>query len=85
MPGDIFWRRNFSQDQLFSIKFEFICGMGPNLYEIQVSITEEGKPYYAEQRMIHWIDEAAFFTVNTEPQSYHFGGVADLRMVSDLL
>lgn len=85
VPGDIFWHRNFSQNQLFSIKFEFICGMGPNLYEIQVSITEEGKPYYAEQRMIHWIDEAAFFTVNTEPQSYHFGGVADLRMVSDLL
>ncbi|HHH3609871.1 TPA: ABC transporter ATP-binding protein [Enterobacter roggenkampii] len=85
VPGNIFWQRDFYQDQLFSVKFEFICGMGPNLYEIQVSITEEGKPYYAEQRMIHWIDEAAFFTVNTEPQSYHFGGVADLRMVSDLL
>lgn len=83
--GDIFWQHNFAKDQLFSVKFEFICGMGPNLYEIQVSITEEGKPYYAEQRMIHWIDEAAFFTVNTEPQSYHFGGVADLRMISDLL
>lgn len=84
-PGDIFWQRDFSQDEIFTVKFEFICGMGPNLYEIQVSITEEGKPYYAEQRMIHWIDEAAFFTVNTEPQSYHFGGVTDLRMVSDLL
>ncbi|EPC3520375.1 ABC transporter ATP-binding protein [Citrobacter braakii] len=83
--ADVFWLRKFDQDELFSVKFEFICGMGPNLYEIQVSITEEGKPYYAEQRMIHWIDEAAFFTVNTEPQSYHFGGVADLRMVSSVL
>ncbi|AKL11246.1 TPA: ATP-binding cassette domain-containing protein [Kluyvera intermedia] len=84
-PGDVFWQREFAQGSEFSVKFEFICGMGPNLYEIQVSITEEGKPYYAEQRMIHWIDEAAFFTVNTQPQSYHFGGVADLRMVSGLL
>lgn len=84
-PGKIFWEREFLEDEIFSVKFEFICGVGPNLYEIQVSITEEGKPYYAEQRMIHWIDEAAFFTVNTEPQSYHFGGVTDLRMVSHLL
>ena len=82
---DVFWHREFEQNELFSVKFEFICGMGPNLYEIQVSISEEGKPYYAEQRMIHWIDEAAFFTVNTDPQAYHFGGVADLRMTSDLL
>ncbi|MGK9172874.1 Wzt carbohydrate-binding domain-containing protein [Yokenella regensburgei] len=82
---DVFWHREFDSDHRFSVKFEFICGMGPNLYEIQVSITEEGKPYYAEQRMIHWIDEAAFFTVNTDPQAYHFGGVADLRMTSDLL
>lgn len=82
---EVFWKQKFHKDEIFSICFEFVCGMGPNLYEIQVSISEEGKPYYAEQRMIHWIDEAAFFTVNTEPQSYHFGGVADLRMISHIV
>ncbi|QLO06798.1 ABC transporter ATP-binding protein (plasmid) [Citrobacter freundii] len=82
---DIFWEREFGKDEVFRVKFDFICGMGANLYEIQVSITEEGKPYYAEQRMIHWIDEAAFFTVNMDPQSYHFGGVVDLRMTTNLI
>ncbi|CAI0690720.1 Teichoic acids export ATP-binding protein TagH [Serratia quinivorans] len=82
--GEVFWEKSFEKDDEFEVKFEFICGLGPNLYEIQASITEEGKPYYAEQRMIHWIDEAAFFTVTSEPQSYHFGGVVDLRMISQL-
>lgn len=82
---DIFWKRKFHKNEIFNVGFEFVCGLGSNLYEIQVSISEEGKPYYAEQRMIHWIDEAAFFTVNTEPQSYHFGGVADLRMTSHIV
>ncbi|NCG54128.1 ABC transporter ATP-binding protein [Serratia fonticola] len=82
--AEVFWEKHFVKDDVFQVKFEFTCGLGPNLYEIQASITEEGKPYYAEQRMIHWIDEAAFFTVTSEPQSYHFGGVVDLRMVSQL-
>lgn len=82
--GEVFWGKHFVKDEEFQVKFEFTCGLGPNLYEIQASITEEGKPYYAEQRMIHWIDEAALFTVTSEPQSYHFGGVVDLRMVSQL-
>lgn len=82
--GEVFWEKHFVKDEEFQVKFEFTCGLGPNLYEIQASITEEVKPYYAEQRMIHWIDEAAFFTVTSEPQSYHFGGVVDLRMVSQL-
>lgn len=82
--GEVFWEKYFEKEDEFEVRFEFTCGLGPNLYEIQASITEEGKPYYAEQRMIHWIDEAAFFTVTSEPQSYHFGGVVDLRMISQL-
>lgn len=80
--GEVFWKRNFAQGECFEVRFEFICGLGPNLYEIQASISEEGKPYYAEQRMIHWVDEAAFFTVASDPYSYHFGGIVDLRMSS---
>ena len=35
--------------------------------------------------MLHWMDEAAFFTVATDPRTYHFGGVVDMRMSSRLL
>ncbi|MEZ3499127.1 ABC transporter ATP-binding protein [Pantoea sp. KPR_PJ] len=82
--GEVFWERSFCKDQTFKVQFTFTCGLGPNLYEIQASISEEGKPYYAEQRMIHWIDEAAFFTVTIEPKTYHFGGVVDMGMISEL-
>jgi len=82
--GEVFWERSFSKGESFSVEFIFTCGLGPNLYEIQASISEEGKPYYAEQRMIHWIDEATFFTVTLEPQTYHFGGVVDMEMISQL-
>lgn len=78
--GDVFWHRSFKAGQQFVVAFEFVCGLGPNLHEIQASITREGKPYYAEQHMLHWMDEAAFFTVTTNANVYHFGGVADLRM-----
>lgn len=78
--GDVFWHRHFKAGQHFVVAFDFVCGLGPNLHEIQASITREGKPYYAEQHMLHWMDEAAFFTVTTNANVYHFGGVADLRM-----
>jgi lipopolysaccharide transport system ATP-binding protein len=78
--GDVFWHRSFKAGQQFVVAFDFVCGLGPNLHEIQASITREGKPYYAEQHMLHWMDEAAFFTVTTNANVYHFGGVVDLRM-----
>jgi lipopolysaccharide transport system ATP-binding protein len=78
--GDVFWQRSFKAGQDFVVAFDFVCGLGPNLHEIQASISREGKPYYAEQHMLHWMDEAAFFTVTTNARVYHFGGVVDLRM-----
>jgi lipopolysaccharide transport system ATP-binding protein len=84
MEGDDFWSKSFAAGQHFSVAFDFTCGLGPNLYEIQAAVTKEGKPYYAEQRMLHWMDEAAFFTVTTDPSAYHFGGVVDLVMTSQL-
>ena len=78
--GEIFWQRHFKAGEHFVVDFDFQCGLGPNLHEIQASITREGKPYYAEQHMLHWIDEAAFFTVTTNANIYHFGGAVDLRM-----
>lgn len=82
MEGDIFWNRCFKPGQQFSVAFSFTCGLGSSLYEVQTAVTREGKPYYSEQRILHWMDEAAFFTVTSDPREYHFGGVADLKMIS---
>jgi lipopolysaccharide transport system ATP-binding protein len=81
--GPMFWNRNFKAGHHFTVRFAFLCGLGPNLYEIQATVAQEGKPYYAEQRMLHWVDEAAFFTVTTKADEYHFGGVLDLRMQAE--
>lgn len=83
--GEVFWKKSFRAKERFAIAFDFICGLGPNLYEIQAAITREGQPYYAEQHMLHWIDEAAFFSVTTDSKVYHFGGVVDLGMASSTL
>lgn len=78
--GDVFWRRRFDAGERFTVVFEWTCGLGANLYEVQAAISREGRPYYAEQRMLHWRDEAAFFHVTLLQREYHFGGAVDLRM-----
>ena len=78
--GEIFWRRRFAAGERFDVTFDWICGLGANLYEVQASISHEGKPYYSEQRMLHWCDEATFFSVALMEREYHFGGAVDLRM-----
>lgn len=78
--GEYFWSKEFQAGETITVDFEFLCSLGANLYEVQAAISQEGKPYYAEQRILHWRDEAAFFTIATKPREYHFGGVLDLRM-----
>ncbi|MFO1434307.1 MAG: ABC transporter ATP-binding protein [Candidatus Competibacteraceae bacterium] len=78
--GEIFWNRKFDANEIITIDFYSDCPLGMNLYEVQASISEEGKPYYAEQRILHWIDEAAFFQVNIKFREYFFGGTTDMKM-----
>lgn len=82
--GPVFWNRSFAVGECFSVQFDFDCTLGQNFYEIQAALSHEGKPYYAEQRILHWVDEAAFFTVQTKYREYFFGGVVDLRMTCQL-
>ncbi len=78
--GEKFWEKSFTAGQRVVVDFDCPCRLGTNLYEVQGSITEEGKPYYGEQRMLHWIDEAAFFHVMVKDREYFFGGAFDLQM-----
>ncbi|MNT61145.1 hypothetical protein D3C72_1987660 [compost metagenome] len=76
----IFWNQKFSAGDMFSVELTCDCPLGMNLYEIQATVTFEETPDYMAQRMLHWIDEAAFFQVLMNRDENFFGGVADLRM-----
>jgi lipopolysaccharide transport system ATP-binding protein len=76
----VFWDRQFAAGEHVEVEFAFQCTLGMNFYEVQASISEERDRFYRDQRMLHWVDEAAFFQVVVHQDDYFFGGVADLRM-----
>jgi lipopolysaccharide transport system ATP-binding protein len=78
----VFWRRMVQAGEVFQVVLQCDCALGANLYEVQAAISREDTPDYHSQRMLHWIDEAAFFQVLMRNDEYFFGGVADLRMAA---
>lgn len=79
------WDRHFIADQPFTVRFEFVCALGMNFYEVQASVSEEVDRHGGAQRMLHWRDEAAFFQVGMRAKEYTFGGVCDLQMRAAVL
>lgn len=77
---NLFWNRHIEPGEQFEVILEAPCNLGANLYEIQAAISHENTPDYQSQRMLHWVDEAAFFQVMMMMDKYFFGGVSDLRM-----
>ncbi len=80
MNAPIFWVQRFDAGNRFQVLLECDCALGENLYEVQASVSYEETMNYLSQRMLHWVDEAAFFQVSIKRDEYFFGGVMDLRM-----
>lgn len=76
----IFWNEQVKAGQRIEVVLECDCNLGVNLYEVQVAVSHEATPDYMSQRMLHWMDEAAFFQVLMKNEEYFFGGVVDLQM-----
>lgn len=76
----LFWTHTVQAGEIFQVDLEMQCALGVNLYEVQGSISYEETPDYMTQRILHWIDEAAFFQVLMKRDEYFFGGVSDLKM-----
>jgi lipopolysaccharide transport system ATP-binding protein len=76
----IFWERRFQPDDSVTVTLECLCSLGANLYEVQAAVSREETPDYMAQRMLHWMDEAAFFQVLLKRNEYFFGGAMDLRI-----
>src|SRR3569623_2887765 len=78
--GPVFWRRQVHAGEHFEVSMACECTLGSNLYEVQASVSYVDRPDYTAQRMLHWMDEAAFFQVLVKQNEYFFGGLYDLRM-----
>lgn len=83
VTAPVFWDRKFYPGEGFSIELSCPCTLGVNLYEVQVSVSYEETPDYMGQRILQWLDEAAFFQVLMKKEEYFFGGVVDLQMKAD--
>lgn len=79
------WERRFGAGQEITVEFEWVCVLGAGFYEVQACVSHEATPDYRNQRMLHWLDEAAFFEVKTAREEYFFGGLVDLRMRAEVL
>jgi len=78
--GEVFWKRHIHVGESFHVWLECSSILGPNLYEIQASVSYEDSPDYTAQRILHWKDEACFFQALVRQDEHFFGGISDLRM-----
>lgn len=78
----IFWKRTINANEEFCVEFRCKTPLGANLYEVQAIISYEDTPDYLSQRVLHWVDESAFFQVSMKQDEYFFGGSTDLRMTA---
>lgn len=81
-PQATFWSRKFLKGQRFTVSFSGPCTLAANLYEIQAVAALEYDRYYANQRVLHWLDEAAHFTVALRNKEYVFDGIFDMGLRS---
>jgi len=80
IAAPVFWERQFKVGERFQVVLECDCNLGVNLYEVQAAVSFEETMDYMSQRMLHWVDEAAFFQVSMKRDENFFGGVVDLKM-----
>lgn len=80
----IFWHRTFKQGDTCTVLFKFHCPLGSDLYEVQAAIMREEDRSYRNQRVLHWIDEAAFFQVAVPQGKGFFGGLTNLHIKAEV-
>ncbi|MCB9846002.1 MAG: ABC transporter ATP-binding protein [Phycisphaeraceae bacterium] len=76
----VFWDREFRAGETVTVDLVCPCRLGAGFYEVQAMIAEEKDRFYGDERTLHWVDEAAFFTVRMSKDERYFGGLCDLGM-----
>jgi lipopolysaccharide transport system ATP-binding protein len=75
------WDRTFNEGEVIELSQRFECRLGEGYYEIQSYAAEEKLMAPGHQRMLHWVDESAFFRVSINRFERWYGGVTDIRPV----
>jgi lipopolysaccharide transport system ATP-binding protein len=78
------WDRSFDEGDTIELSQRFECRLGEGYYEIQSYAAEEKLMMPGHQRMLHWVDESAFFRVSMNRFERWYGGVSDIRPVCDV-
>ena len=74
------WHRQFELGEEFVVDMSFRCLLGEGFYEVQAYVCEEAVFIPGYQRMLHWKDEAAFFSVAIDRLTRWYGGVCDIQL-----
>lgn len=82
-PVQGIWHRHFEIGEELCVDMHFQCLLGEGFYEVQAFVCEEGMLMPGYQRMIHWKDEAAFFTVAIDRLKRWYGGIVDIGVQYD--
>jgi lipopolysaccharide transport system ATP-binding protein len=72
------WDREFAQGEIIELRQCFECRLGEGYYEVQSYVAEERLLVPGHQRMLHWVDESAFFRISMNRFERWYGGVCDI-------
>lgn len=78
------WDVAFNEGEMIELSQRFECRLGEGYFEIQSYAAEEKLMAPGHQRMLHWVDESAFFRVSMNRFERWYGGVADIRPVCNV-
>lgn len=78
------WHRKFKKGDQVDVRMSFELALGEGFYEVQAYICEEQMFMPGFQRMLHWKDEAAFFTVAMDRLKRWYGGICDIKIQYEL-
>jgi lipopolysaccharide transport system ATP-binding protein len=74
------WHKQFEAGDEFVVDMSFRCLLGEGFYEVQAYVCEEAMFIPGYQRMLHWKDEASFFTVAIDRLMHWYGGLCDIQL-----
>lgn len=83
--GERTWDATFNEGEVIELSQRFECRLGEGYFEIQSYAAEEKLMAPGHQRMLHWVDESAFFRVSMNRFERWYGGVADIRPACNVM
>jgi lipopolysaccharide transport system ATP-binding protein len=83
----LIWNKHFEAGHEYSVAFDTdSCALGIGFYEVEAQLsTRTSMDFRAEETIVHWLVESAFFSIRADSKVYFFGGICDMHMQAMLL